>query len=207
MITLESMMSIDKGDLEEASKNPGKEDVPQLVEWLDEKDDKVRYQAFLLLKNRSSFLDDVYPYWDVFRSKLKSPHSYQRSIGLMLLAENAKWDDAGRMEDTIDDFLALLNDEKPITARQCIQSLERIARAKPGLNEKTARRLLSFDLSAVKETMRKVIIAGSSERFAGHQEDAGFGRNHRFYPGCAVRRGAGQKIEETDRSAVVRKRG
>lgn len=158
MITPEGMMSIDKGDLEEASKNPGKEDIPQLVKWLDEKDHKVRYQAFLLLKNRSSFLDDVYPYWDVFRSKVKSAHSYQRSIGLMLLAENAKWDDAGRMEDTVDDFLALLNDEKPITARQCIQSLEQIARAKPGLNEKTARRLLSFDLSAVRETMRKVIL-------------------------------------------------
>jgi hypothetical protein len=76
----------------------------------------------------------------------------------MLLAENVKWDAGNRMEDTIDEFLMLLNDEKPITMRQCIQSLGKIALAKPGLNNKIASRLISFDLIAVKETMRKSIL-------------------------------------------------
>ena len=76
----------------------------------------------------------------------------------MLLAENVKWDAGNRMEDTIDELLTLLNDEKPITIRQCIQSLGKIASSKPGLNEKIASRLISFDLMSVKETMRKSIL-------------------------------------------------
>ena len=158
MITPESIMSISKSDLQEASKALYTEDIQQLVEWLNLKDDNVRYQTFLLLQNRSLFCDDVYPYWDTLRSKLLSDNSYQRSIGLMLLAENVKWDAGNRMEDTIDEFLMLLNDEKPITIRQCIQSLGEIASAKPGLNDKIASRLISFNLISVKETMRKSIL-------------------------------------------------
>lgn len=158
MITVESMMSVEKGDLQEASKHLSKNDIPQLVDYLSLKDDNARYQAFLLLQNRSSFFDDVFPYWDTFRDKLRSDNSYQRSIGLMLIAENVKWDSENMMENTIDEFLERLNDEKPITIRQCIQSLGKIASYKPGINGKIADRLVSFDLMAVKETMRKSIL-------------------------------------------------
>lgn len=158
MITVESMMSVEKGDLQEASKRLSKNDIPQLVDYLSLKDDNARYQAFLLLQNRSSFFDDVFPYWDTFRDKLRSDNSYQRSIGLMLIAENVKWDSENMMENTIDEFLELLNDEKPITIRQCIQSLGKIASYKPGINGKIVDRLVSFDLMAVKETMRKSIL-------------------------------------------------
>jgi hypothetical protein len=151
-------MSISKSDLPEASKALNKEDISQLIEWLALKDDNIRYQAFLLLQNRSLLFDDVYPYWDTLRKKLKSDNSYQRSIGLMLIAENAKWDTENRMEDTIDECLMLLNDEKPITIRQCIQSLGKIVSAKPGLNDKIASALINLDLMAVKETMRKSIL-------------------------------------------------
>lgn len=151
-------MSISKSDLQEASKALNKEDIPQLIEWLTSKDDSIRYQAFLLLQNRSLFFADVYPYWDTLRNKLKSDNSYQRSIGLMLIAENTKWDTENRMECIIDDYLTLLNDKKPITIRQCIQSLGTIAMAKPGLQDRIASRLINLDISAVKETMRKSIL-------------------------------------------------
>jgi len=158
MITVESMMSIAKSDLQAASKALNNDDVPQLVEWLSLKDDNIRYQAFLLLQNRSLFFDDVYPHWDTLCNKLKSGNSYQRSIGLMLIAENVKWDTENRIADTVDECLQLLNDEKPITIRQCIQSLGKIASSKPGLNDQIASRLISFDVMAVKETMRKSIL-------------------------------------------------
>ncbi len=158
MITLESMMAIDKNALREAAGGLGREDIPQLVDWLGLKDNTIRYQAFLLLGHRAAFADDVYPYWNVFRDKLKSDNSYQRSIGLMLLAENARWDAQNLMEHTIDEYLALLNDEKPITIRQCIQTLEKIVPHKPELTDKIAARLVSFDLMSVKETMRKSIL-------------------------------------------------
>lgn len=158
MISTERLMSISKGDLPEASKALVKEDIPQLIEWLTLKDDSIRYQAFLLLQNRASFYGDVYPYWDNLRNKLKSDNSYQRSIGLMLIAENAKWDTENRMEDTIEEYLTLLKDDKPITIRQCIQALGKIVSAKPGLNDKITSGLLNLDLMAVKETMRKSIL-------------------------------------------------
>lgn len=158
MISLESIMLISKNDLQDASKVLDKEDIPQLIEWLNLKDDNFRYQAFLLLQNRSLYFNDVYPYWDTFRNKLKSDNSYQRSIGLMLIAENVKWDVENRMDDTIDEYLILLNDEKPITIRQCIQSLGKIASAKPALYDKIASGLTAINLIDLKETMRKSIL-------------------------------------------------
>lgn len=158
MITIESMMAIEKSGLPEAAKKLNQEDIPQLVEWLSLKDDNIRYQAFLLLQNRSSFSADVYPYWDVFRRKLPSANSYQRSIGLMLIAENVKWDAENRMEDIIDEYLECLNDEKPITVRQGIQSLGKVVPYKPGLHPKIAGKLILVDLLSVKETMRKSIL-------------------------------------------------
>lgn len=158
MITFESILSIDKSALPEASKNLNNDDIPQLVEWLALKDDNIRYQAFLLLQHCSIFSNVVYPYWNSFSDKLKSDNSYQRSIGLMLIAENAKWDSENRLENTIDKYLELLNDEKPITVRQCIQSLGKIVPYKTGLLGRIADSLVSFDLMSVKETMRKSIL-------------------------------------------------
>lgn len=62
----------------------------------------------------------------------------------MLIAENAKWDTENRLDDTIEECLQLLNDEKPFTIRQCIQLLGKIASAKPGLNDKIASSLISI---------------------------------------------------------------
>lgn len=158
MIAIEKILSIPKSDLQEVSKTLNKGDIPQLIEWLSSKDDNIRYQSFLLLQSRSIFFDDVYPFWDTFREKLKSENSYQRSIGLMLIAENTRWDAQNRMEDTIDEYLKLLKDEKPITIRQCIQSLGKVALFTPGLNGKIADCLISVDLLNIKETMRKSIL-------------------------------------------------
>lgn len=158
MFTLEGIMSISKNDLKEASKVLNKDNISHLIESLSLKDDNIRYQAFLLLQNRSLLFNDVYPYWDIFKGKLKSDNSYQRSIGLMLIAENVKWDTDNNIEDTIDEYLKLLNDEKPITVRQCIQSLGKIATSKPSLNDKISSELISIDLMLIKETMRKSIL-------------------------------------------------
>lgn len=158
MITFDNIMSIDKDKLPEAAKAAERSDLPLLVDWLSEKDDKIRYQAFLLLQYRSQFFDDVYPFWETFRLKMKSSNSYQRSIGLMLIAENAKWDLENKLDNSVDEYLNLLKDEKPITIRQCIQSLSKIVPYKLNLYDKIVGALLSFDMAEVKETMRKSIL-------------------------------------------------
>ncbi len=158
MISVDEIMSIDKDKLPEAAEAVGISDLPLLVDLLSEKDDKIRYHALLLLQYRSQLFNDVYPFWDTFRQKLKSGNSYQRSIGLMLIAENARWDQENKMENTIDDYLNLLKDEKPITIRQCIQSLGKILPYKPNLYDKIIGALISVDLTCIKETMRKSIL-------------------------------------------------
>lgn len=158
MITKESLMAIMNENMEEAAKAVDKNDLPQLVEWLSEKDDNIRYKALLLLQNRSVYSDDVYPFWDIFCKKLKSDNSYQRSIGLMLIADNAKWDKDNKLDDIIDDYLVLLNDEKPITVRQCIQALCKIVPCKEHLHQKIADKIMSMNLLEVKETMRKLLL-------------------------------------------------
>ncbi|OQA47488.1 MAG: hypothetical protein BWY46_01841 [Firmicutes bacterium ADurb.Bin300] len=78
MFTKESITAIDKSDIQEVAKALTKDDIMQLVEWLSLKEDNIRYQALLLLQSRSILFDDVYPFWDTFRSKLKSDNSYRR---------------------------------------------------------------------------------------------------------------------------------
>lgn len=157
-MTTEKLMSITKEELSEAANNLQKEELSQLVDLLSEKNDKIRYQAFLLLQNRSAEKNDVYPYWDIFLSKLKSENSYQRSIGLMLIAENTRWDQENKMEEAIDDYLQRLNDDKPITIRQCIQALSKVVPYKSNLHNKIAAHLMSIQLDTVRDTMRKLIL-------------------------------------------------
>jgi len=139
-----------------AALNP--EDVGQLVLWLALKENDIRYRAFLLLQEKSRMGSSVYPYFDVFYEKLGSENSYQRSLGVMLIAENVRWDTAGKMREVLPFYLRILYDEKPITVRQCIQSLGVIVKAAPVYGEEVAKALLVYDVMSVRETMRKLIL-------------------------------------------------
>ncbi len=158
MITIEKILFLDKQQTGEEAQRLTKEDIAFLVNLLSEKDDKIRYAALLLLQSRSAGFSDVYPYWEVFLKKLNSENSYQRSIGLMLIAENARWDTENRMEDALDAYLEILHDEKPITVRQCIQALHRILPYKRHLAEKIADALISLDMTTIRTTMRKSVL-------------------------------------------------
>lgn len=158
MNDIKNILLFPKEDLLQASRSLTKDSIHELVDMLSLKEDNIRYQAFLMLQNRSANFDDVYPYWDVFTEKLKSDNSYQRSIGLMLIAENARWDSQNKINDDIDNYLKLLNDEKPITVRQAIQSLIKIVESKPALSGKIAKSLMELDIIAIRESMRKPIL-------------------------------------------------
>ncbi len=157
-IAIETLMSIAQEEIPERALTLEQEDVQALVEWLSLKENDIRYQAFLLLQEKSRLDASVYSYWDTFRSKLKSDNSYQRSLGVMLLAENVKWDIDGKMQTTLAEYLDILHDEKPITVRQCIQALKTIVSVETKYNEEIAKALLAYDNMAVKETMRKLIL-------------------------------------------------
>lgn len=166
MISISMLFEINKENAAIEAQRLERSDISFLVELLNEKDDKIRYPALLLLKSRSVTNDDVYPFWDVFRGKLKSDNSYQRTIGMMLIAENARWDKDNRLDAMIGEYFALFCDDKPIAVRQSIQALNSIIPYKSSLAGQIASALMAIDLSEVKETMQKLILTDVLEVLA-----------------------------------------
>jgi hypothetical protein len=166
MIDISMLFEINKDNAGVAALKLESKDIGFLVGLLEEKDDKIRYPALLLLQSRSVTNNDVYPFWDIFRSKLKSDNSYQRSIGMMLIAENARWDKDNKLDAMIEEYFALFHDDKPITIRQSIQALSSILPFKSSLVGQIATALMAIDIFTIKETMRKLVLADILEVLA-----------------------------------------
>lgn len=158
MISVDLLASADKNALQALAESLSAAELEMLIPLLSDKEDKLRYACFLVLQHRSAISDELYRYWDIFKEKLENDNSYQRSIGLMLLAANARWDRDAKFEALFEKYCALLDDEKLITVRQCIQSFAEIVPYKPGLRTAIADRLMAIDIQRSKETMRKLFL-------------------------------------------------
>lgn len=132
--------------------------VPELVASLRAPDSKAAYGALKELTALSDRSDQVYPYFDDFAAMLDDPSSYVRTRGLTLLARNARWDRAGKLEGVLDAYLAHVTDEKPITARQCIQQLRYILDARPQLAPRVRAALEGADFSAYPDSMAPLLL-------------------------------------------------
>ena len=158
MIDTEKIMMLEEIDLKEFSEKVEMDHIEELVELLNEKDNKIRYNALKILENRSANFDDVYPFFEIFTAKLTNENSYERNIGLKLIAANAKWDKENKLDSVINEYLDLLNDIKPITVRSCIQEIKKIIPYKSNLSIKIARSLMNKNILEEKETMRKLVL-------------------------------------------------
>jgi hypothetical protein len=99
----------------------------------------------------------VFKYWGELEKKLDSDNSYQRSLGIMLIAENVRWDKEGRFGKTISKYMGCCNDEKFITARQTIQGLEIILKTTTNFNDEIKKGLANLQLSQYKENQQKLL--------------------------------------------------
>jgi hypothetical protein len=104
MLTKELLLSR-KEDLNCLLGEVREDDIGILVEWLREKDDTIRYAAFQLLKLLSIDSSRVYKYWDTFAGMINDHSSYQRSLGLMLISENVRWDKEDKFGSICSDYL------------------------------------------------------------------------------------------------------
>ena len=68
-----------------------------------------------------------------------------------------EWDEDNHFDAILDDYLAHVTDEKPITARQCIKALAQVGKAKPQYIQKIMDYLHSADLSKYKDSMHPLI--------------------------------------------------
>ena len=101
--------------------------------------------------------DEWYEYFEAFASLLSHPKSLVRNRVLQILAVNAQWDVENRFDTILDDYLAHITDEKPITARQCIQALAQVGMAKPQYIPRIQACFDGADLSKYKDSMRPLI--------------------------------------------------
>jgi hypothetical protein len=99
----------------------------------------------------------VYQFWGVLVKKLSSDNSYQRSLGVMLIAENVRWDKEGKFKDVIGRYFGCCVDEKFITSRQAIQGLGAIVEATSKYNGEIAERLANLQLGQYKENQQKLL--------------------------------------------------
>lgn len=133
-------------------------DIKFLVSELASKNDESRYIAFKTLLVRSELHDDVYPYFNDFIAKLRDDNSYQRSIGIMLIAKNIRWDNDNLFNTVYNDYFKHFSDEKFITSRQTIQSVADWISYKPQLAKETADALMSVDINNYKDTQKSLLL-------------------------------------------------
>ena len=146
-----------KTEIPALSKSLSEADVKFLVQTLTEKDDNIRYNAFLLLQAHSRLYPTVYKHWNDLEQKLKSDNSYQRSLGVMLLAENVKWDQAGKFKSALPKYMQCCNDEKFITSRQAIQGLETVLKATKTYDLQIKQHLVKLSIAQYKENQQKLL--------------------------------------------------
>ena len=128
-----------------------------ITAMLTGKDDTLACAFADRIISESQQSDKWYPCFDDFASLLKHPKSLVRNRALHILAANARWDTGNRFDAILPEYLSHVTDEKPITARQCIQALAQIGKAKPQYIPEIPSCLRSADLSKYKDSMRPLI--------------------------------------------------
>lgn len=98
-----------------------------------------------------------YPHFDEFTALLSHRNSFVRNRALHILAALAQWDEEGRFDTLLPHYLAHVTDEKPITARQCIQALSVVGAAKPQYIPQICSHLQNADLSKYRDSMRPLL--------------------------------------------------
>ena len=157
MLTMEYLLQ-NNNDIDRLAWELSGEDMGALVGLLQEKNDEIRYTAFLVLQKRSETSPDVYPFWEDFVQLLNSENSYHRSIGIMLISANVKWDESLKLDTMITKYLSLCDDEKFITARQSILSIKKWAQLKPQLVDELAQGLMKINVLKRKDSQRKLLL-------------------------------------------------
>ena len=135
----------------------------EIISMLTAKDDKYACAIADKIISESQDTDEWYKYFNAFASLLNHPKSFIRNRALYILAANAQWDDENRFDTILDDYLAHVTDEKPITARQCIKALTQVGKAKPQYVPRIIGCFRSADLSKYKDSMRPLIEKDMAE--------------------------------------------
>ena len=133
------------------------EALERLVDSLTSPQPKAGCGAMRELEDISLVSPRAYLYFDRFLALLDHPNSYVRNRALALTARNTRWDVEGKLDRALDRYLAHILDEKPITARQCVQNLRGILDAKPYLAPQVRAALEEADFTRYPDSMAPLL--------------------------------------------------
>lgn len=133
------------------------QDTADITAGLVSKDDKSACALAERIIAESRASDAWYAHFEEFAALLGHPKSLVRNRALRILAANARWDTENRFEAALPGYLSCLTDEKPVTARQCVQALAEAGRGKPALIPAMLNALRGADVSKYKDSMRPLI--------------------------------------------------
>lgn len=134
-----------------------KVDIDNYMKLLLGSDNNKAYNALKILLEMSENSNVLYSYFDQFIEMMNNQdNSYIRTRGLHLIACNSKWDENNRINAIIDQWLKHIEDEKPITARQCIKDTVIIAKNKLELLDIILDALANYH-KVYKDSMQKII--------------------------------------------------
>lgn len=129
----------------------------QILSKLTDQDDKAACQYTEQIIQESLTSNVWYPCFEDFASLLSHPKSLVRNRALKLLAANIRWDSENRFDTILPEYLSHITDERPITARQCIQALSQIGSDRPQYIPRILSSLQNADLSRYKDSMRPLL--------------------------------------------------
>lgn len=130
----------------------------ELIKNLYSSHTNIAYDCLKKLQELSYINNNVYGYFDEFAQMLDSKNSYIRTRGITLIACNAKWDKDNKINKIIDKYLDHIEDDKPITSRQCIKALESIVKNKPELIPTIKNRLLKINYLKYNDSMQALVF-------------------------------------------------
>jgi hypothetical protein len=147
-----------------------------LVELLDNlwsKNDTIRYNShkvlFLITEEQPQAL---YSKWDYFVKLLDSDNTYHKLSAALLLANLIKVDINNKFEKIFDKFYDLLDDRSFITAAYVSEASGEIANAKPRLQTRITKRLLSIDETHHPQERKDLVKASIIKAFEEYFDQA-----------------------------------
>lgn len=132
-------------------------DIENQMNLLMGSDSNQTYQALKALLAISEDSNVLYCYFDQFIEMMNNQNNlYVRMRELRLIAYHSKWDCINQVNLIIDQWLNHIEDEKPITSRQCIKDMVLIAKYKPELSDVICKALETYN-KIYKESMQNLI--------------------------------------------------
>lgn len=132
-------------------------DISTILEGLKDKDDNKAYALTRQISAESAESDKYYQYFEEFAKLLDDKKSYIRTRSIMLCCAQARWDERGKISNTLPKMLALLHDEKPTVVRKSLEAMHEVALFRPELCQRIMEEIETIDLTRYKDSMAPLI--------------------------------------------------